>query len=258
MAGEEKTLDISNVLFKHVLDGHTLELFPGLPEIHLPPWLSTHGLMLILATSVVTLLFVPLFRKPQLKVRGVSVALEALVLFVRDDIVYPIMGEERGDKWLPFFSTLFIFLLTINYIGLIPAFKTATGNINVTSALALIILALIFIIGFKNLGSVGFFKNMYPEGVPWPIGIFVLFLEFIGIFLKTMVLSIRIFANMFAGHIGILCLLVLIFVLHPLMAFISLPGAFFSYALEVLVAFIQALVFTLLSCVYITMASSHH
>ena len=258
MTDPSKHLDISKVLFSHVLDGNSLDIFPGLPVLELPAWMTVHAFMLLLATVVLLVLYVPCFRRPQVKVSGLANPLEFLILFVRDDIVYPIMGEERGRKWLPFFATLFLFLLFINYLGIIPAFRTATGNINVTSALAVLILLLIFIIGFKNLGFTGFFKNMYPEGVPWPIGIFVFFLEFIGIFLKTMVLSIRIFANMFAGHVGILCLLVLIFVLHPLMALISFPGALTSYMLEILVAFIQALVFTLLSCVYITMASSSH
>jgi F-type H+-transporting ATPase subunit a len=99
---------------------------------------------------------------------------------------------------------------------------------------------------------------MYPEGVPWPIGFFILFLETIGIFIKSMVLSLRIFANMFAGHLAILSFLVLIFVLSVWSVTIAVPFAVFVYLLELLVALIQAFVFTLLSCIFIHMSSCSH
>lgn len=254
----EENIDISKILFKHILNGDALDLFPGMPEISLPSWMTTHTFMLFLSTALISAVFIPSFRHPQLKVKGLATALEAVVLFVRDDIVYPIMGKHRGDKWLPFFSTLFLFLIATNYLGLIPAFKTATGNINVTSSLAVIIFLLIFIVGFKELGFIGFFKNMYPDGVPWPIGVYILFLETVGIFLKSMVLSLRIFANMFAGHLAIYSLLVLIFVLSAWAVTIAVPFAVFLYMLEILIALIQAFVFTMLSCIYIDMASGSH
>jgi len=259
-AGEasEDTGDISLILFKHILNGDALDLFPAVPEIPLPFGLTVHCFMLLISAALIAAFYIIAFRKPVLKPRGFTNVLEAAVLFVRDDIVYPIMGEKNGEKWLPFFSTLFLFIVTINFLGLIPAFKTATGNINVSSALAVIIFALIFIIGFKNLGFIGFFRNMYPEGTPWPIGIFILFLETLGIFIKSMVLSLRIFANMFAGHLAILSFLVLIFVLSAWSAFLAVPFALFTYMLEILIALIQAFVFTLLSCIFIQMASSSH
>ncbi len=250
--------DISEILFHHVLNSNALELFPFLPAIHLPFGITVHLLMLWLSAILILALFIPSFRKKRLKISGIATSLETVVLFVRDDIVYPIMGEKRGAKWLPFFATLFLFVLVINYIGLIPAFKSATGNINVTTSLALIIAVLTFVIGFKNLGVVNFFKNMYPEDSPLLIGIFVMLLEFLGLFIKMGVLSLRIFANMFAGHLAILSFLVLIFVLSPVASVVSVPFAVFTYTLEILVALIQALVFTLLSCIFITMASSSH
>ena len=256
MPAESENLNIAEVLFKHILNGDALDLFPAVPEIPLPFGLTVHCFMLLFSAVLILALFIPAFRRPVLKPVGLTCMLESIVLFVRDDIVYPVMGEHNGSKWLPFFTTLFLFIVTINLLGLIPAFKTATGNINVTSALALIILALMFIMGFGKLGFVGFFKNMYPSGVPLPIGIFILFLETIGIFIKSMVLSLRIFANMFAGHLAILSFLVLIFVLSKWSAFIAVPFAIFTYLLEILVALIQAFVFTLLSCIFINMSSS--
>jgi F-type H+-transporting ATPase subunit a len=248
--------NISETLFNHVLDSDSLELFPFLPAVKLPFGMTVHLFMLILSAVLIAAVFLRSARKSGLKTKGLTLAVESYIVFVRDDIVYPVMGEKRGEKWLPFFATLFIFLLTVNFLGLIPAFKTATGNITVTSALALLILFLIFIVGFIKLGFKNFFKNLYPTGTILPIGLFVALLEFISTFTKALVLSLRLFANMFAGHLAILSFLVLMFVLSPVMGIVSIPFALFTYGLEIIVALIQALVFTLLSCIFITMASS--
>ncbi len=249
---------LSEALFSHIQDSNVLELFPFLPEIHLPAFLTVHRLMLFMSGLLVFAVFALVFRKPGLKPGVAAVGLEMVVLFIRDDIVYPVMGEERGERWLPFFTTMFLFILVINLIGLIPAFKTATGNINVTSAMAVMVFVLMVLVGFSRIGVVHFFKNFIPEDTALPIAIFVALLELLGFFIKIMVLSLRIFANMFAGHLAILSFIALIFVLSPIMAAISIPFALFTYTLEVLVALIQALVFTLLSCIFITQASSAH
>jgi len=250
--------NIADTLFHHLKNSNELELFPYLPAIPLPFGITVHDLMLLLASIIIVAFFLKAFRKRTLKPKGIAVALESIVLFIRDDIVFPIMGEKRGEVWLPFFSTLFLFIVTINYVGLIPAFKSATGNINVTSALAIMVMLVIFIAGFKAFGIKHFFTNMYPEGVPKPIGIFVAVMEFMGIFIKAGVLSIRLFANMFAGHMVILSLIVMIFLLSPFFTIISIPFAVFSFTLEILIAVIQAFVFTLLSCVFINMAVTSH
>ncbi len=254
-AADEST-DVSGTLFRHILNGSELEIFPFIPPVTLPFGISVHQFMLGLSVFLILSFVIFAIKKKTLKPRGAAVFVEILVLFVRDDVVYPVMGKEKGDRWLPFFLSQFIFLFTVNIIGLIPAFKTATGNINVTSAMALLVFLLTFLVGFKELGIPGFFKNMYPEGVSFPIGIFVVILEFIGIFTKSIVLSLRLFANMFAGHLAILSFLVLIFVISPFFGFVSVPFAVFTYLLEVLVAFLQAFVFTLLSCIFIMMAST--
>ncbi len=250
--------DVTAELFDHVLDGRTLDLFPFLPKLHLVRGMTVDRLMLLLSAGIVYAAFAITFRRPSLKPRGAASALESLVLLVRDEMVYPVMGEEKGDKWVPFFTTLFLFLLVMNFLGLIPAFKTATGSITVTSALALVVLVLIFVTGIRSLGLGSFFRNLYPKGTVVPLGLFVAVLEFVGIFIRSVVLSLRIFANMFAGHLAILSFLVLMIVLNPFFAVVSLPFALFTYALEVLVALIQAVVFTLLSCIFIDMAGSAH
>ena len=255
---DDKSLNIANILFHHIKNSHELELFPYVPPIHLPFGITVHDLMLLLASVIILAFFIPAFRKHNMKVRGIAVALESIVLFVRNDIVYPVMGKKRGEAWLPFFTTLFLFIVTINYVGLIPAFKAATGNINVTGALAAIILVLIFVAGFRKLGAGGFFKNMFPKGTPKLMGLFIVGIETLGFFIKSTVLSIRLFANMFAGHMVILSLIALIFVITPYFAMISVPFVIFSYTLEILIAVIQAFVFTLLGCVFINMAVSSH
>jgi len=248
--------DVSDTLFHHVLNGNEITLFPTAPAVTLPFGMSMHLLMLLLSVALISGLFLFSVKKGVLKPKGMLVLLESIVLFVRDDIVYPIMGEKRGEVWLTFFSTQFIFLSVINLLGLIPIFKSAMGNINVTSAMALMVFLLMFGIGIKNLGVFNFFKNFYPEGVSWPLGIFVALLEFVGIFTKSIVLSLRLFANMFAGHLAILSFLVLIFVINPFFGFVAVPFAVFTYTLEVLVALLQAFVFTLLSCIFIMMSST--
>lgn len=238
--------DVSTILTEHILDSKT------------PLGVGVHALMVLLALVLISAAFLWAFRKPTLKPKGLTLALEWLVVFLRDDLVYPVMGARRGRPWLPFFTGLFVFILTLNLLGLIPLFKTATGNLAVTSALALIVLVLIFAVGFSKLGPFGFFTNLYPEGSPLAIGLFVAFLEFVGLLTKSVVLSLRLFANMFAGHLAILSFLVLMVIVHPAFMAVSLPFAVFTYLLEVLISLIQALVFTLLSCLFIQMASTAH
>ncbi|WP_028975244.1 F0F1 ATP synthase subunit A [Spirochaeta cellobiosiphila] len=254
---QEQGEGVSETLFKHILDGHEWDIFPFLPTIHLPNNLSVHQLMLIIGVFLASLFFLLLAKKNDMKPKKLTLTMEYLVLFVRDDMVYPIMGEEKGKKWLPFFITLFVYLLILNILGLIPAFKTATGNINVAMMMAIPILFITFIDGIRHLGIKKFFTNLYPEGSPFAVGIFVAVLEFISIFTRSLVLGLRLFANMFAGHMAILSFLVLIFVINPFFGFISVPFAVFTYTLEVLIAVLQAFVFTLLSCIFIAMASEH-
>ena len=250
--------NVSEALSREITNGNTLNIFPGLPALQLPAGITVHFFMLLLSAFLIVALFLYGSRSISSQPKGLLVVLESVILFVQDDIVVPVMGKKRGEAWLPFFCTLFVFLLTVNLIGLIPAFKTATGNINVTTALAAMILLLVFVVGIQSLGIRKFFENLYPEGTAKPIGIFVFFLEFFGIFIKTTVLSLRLFANMFAGHLAILSFLMLIFMLSPLVGIFAVPFSVFTYTLEVIISLIQALVFTLLSCIFITMASSIH
>jgi F-type H+-transporting ATPase subunit a len=235
-----------------------LHLFPGLPPIELPPGLSLVTLMLLGAFVLITGLLVAAVRKPTLKPRGLTLAVEMLVVFIRDDLVYPVLGKVRGRRWLAYFTALFLFLFVLNLLGFVPTFRAATGNLAVTSALAALTLVLIFAVGLSRLGPLGFFRNLYPAGSPFLIGLFVAVLEFTGLLLKGAVLSLRLFANLFAGHLAILCFLVLMLTVNPAFVVVSVPFALFTSLLEILIALIQAMVFTLLGALFLHMASTSH
>lgn len=258
--------DPGETIVHHLLNADSWKPLPYLPAIPLPAihigennfGITAHLLMMIIASVLLCLLLIPSFNKRAIVPRGLAAALEPIALFVRDDLVYPAMGKKLGEKWWPFFTTVFFFILTCNLMGLIPLFLTATLNINVTAAMSVMILVLMFGAGIKELGPINFIKNMMPKGAVFPINLIILFIELLGFFIKSFALCLRLFANMVAGHIVILSLLILIFILHPIAALLSVPLTLFIDFLEILVAFIQALVFTLLSCIFIGMASHHH
>lgn len=242
--------DLQGYIMHHVLNGTQWNVLPPLPPIHLPAWLTLHGLMLIFAAAGLLILFGVIYNKKSRVPSGLTNMLEAFVVYIRDEIAIANMGEEDGRKFTPLLCTYFFFILTLNLMGLVPLFSTATANINVTFSLAFITLfVMIFGAIYKN-GFSGFLKVIIPHGVPIPVLIILVPIEFVGLFIKGFALMIRLFANMLAGHIVIFSLLGLI----VLMGFAALPAialALFIYILEVFVAFLQAYVFTLLSAMFI-------
>jgi F-type H+-transporting ATPase subunit a len=186
--------------------------------------------------------------------KGVSNFTEVLILFVRDEIAKPTIGKGY-EKFLPYLLTAFFFILTCNFLGLLPYGSTATGNIAVTATLATLSFIVIQLGGIKHNGFFGYFKGLLPHGLPaWLIPI-MLVVELLGLFTKPFALAIRLFANMTAGHIVILALLGLIFILNTYVVIpVSIAFALFIYLLEILVALIQAYIFTMLSSLFIGMA----
>lgn len=201
--------------------------------------------------------------------KGLQSYLEPIILFVRDEVAIPSIGEDKYQKYFPYLLTLFFFILVNNLMGLIPIFPggaNLTGNITVTAILAIITFFITNISGNKH-----YWKDIFNSpGVPWwlkfPVPLMPL-VEFIGVFTKPFVLMIRLFANITAGHIIVLGFLSLIFIfgaMVPAIGYVVSPVSIFFYIfmgmLELLVAFIQAYVFTLLSAIYIGMATEepHH
>jgi F-type H+-transporting ATPase subunit a len=244
--------EVQSYIMHHVADSHEWALPFGL-HIALPPFLSLHGLMVVLCAAFLLILFGVLYRKEDPVPRGITNLLEVFVLFIRNQIVYPNLGEEDGRRMLPLFCTFFFFILGLNLMGLIPLFSTATANVNVTASLALITLFfMIFGAMYKN-GPVAFFKSFAPHGIPWPVLIILAPIEFAGLFIKAFALTIRLFANMLAGHIVIFSLLGLV-VTFGVYALPAVALALGIYVLELFVAFLQAYIFTLLSAMFIGQA----
>lgn len=206
-------------------------------------------------------------RNPNKAPSGLQNCFEVLILFVKNDIVIPSMGERNSARFMPYLLTLFFFIWFANMLGLVPIFPggaNLTGNIAATLALALFTFLTINLNGNKH-----YWRDIVDtEGVPWymkiPVPIMPM-VEIIGMIIKPTVLMIRLFANILAGHMIAMVFMSIIFIfgamsykLGYVFAPISLAFSLFMTVLELLVAFIQAYVFTMLSAVYIGMATAEH
>lgn len=239
----------------------------------LPLDLSITKNVMAIFVSIAILILVFMFVSKSYKTRvghapkGLQSFLEVIILFIRDDIAKASIGEKKYERFLPFLLTTFFFILINNLLGLIPFFPggaNVTGNIAVTLVLALFTFIITTFAGNKN-----YWKHIVnAPGVPWwlklPIPLMPI-IEIIGVFTKPFVLMVRLFANISAGHIIILGFMSLIFIfgnMNTAFGFsvspISLLFAIFMGMLELLVAFLQAYVFTLLSAIYFGLATEEH
>lgn len=225
---------------------------------------------------------------------GLMNGLEAVVEFIRDAIVQPNVGRKWVNTWTPLILTFFVFILCANAIGLIPIFEfvglldhwvlhtaeesfikrllhggtTATGNFNVTAALATITFGAIILAGSKAHGFIKHWMNLVPHGLAWPIYILLIPIEVMGLFVRPFALTMRLAANMTGGHIAILAILSFVFLFAEMFGnavagigiglTVSVPLAVGISALEIIVVLVQAYVFTLLSAVFIGMAIHVH
>ena len=189
---------------------------------------------------------------------------EPLALFVRDEILEPIFGHH-SHFYLPYFLTLFFFLLTCNLLGLVPHMSGVTANPWVTAGMAICTFGLIQFAGVKEQGLVSYVVHIVPGGVPlilWPL-LFVI--EVFGMFAKCISLCIRLFANMLAGHVVSLAFLCMIFIFAEMsrgigagMIVPSVGLALFIYTMDVLVSFLQAYIFTFLTALFVGGAVHPH
>ncbi|MCL1850608.1 MAG: F0F1 ATP synthase subunit A [Bacteroidetes bacterium] len=208
-------------------------------------------------------------RNPNRAPKGMQNMMEAVILFIRDEVAIPMIGKDKYQKYFPYLLTLFFFILMNNLLGLIPIFPggaNVTGNIAVTLTLALITF---FVVQFSSTKT--YWKHIVnTPGVPiWlklPIPIMPV-IELFGLITKPFVLMIRLFANIMAGHIVVLGFLALIFIFGAITPYLGIavsPVSVFFYIfmglLELLVAFIQSYIFTILTALYIGMAmeKEHH
>ena len=188
--------------------------------------------------------------------------------FIRSDMGENVIGHGY-EKHLPFLETLFFFILIANFVGLIPGCKTPTGSISVTWALAAISFVYFNFYGIKARGGWGYIKSIAPKGLPLFMAIIIWVFEFISLVLRVLTLAVRLYGNMFAGHmvLGIFAMATGVFIQVAFQTgtfVFALPSIgwmfllLFMYALEMLVAYIQAYVFTVLSAVYVSLATSEH
>ena len=253
----------SDWILHHVMDGNYLDFSPFF-KLYLPHF-ELFGLDLSITRHVIfmwlgsILLFWVMTRvakayKSSMVPKGFTNFWEVFIVFVRDEIAKPTIGKGF-EKFLPYLLTAFFFILFGNFIGLVPFSATFTSNIAVTATMAIFSFLFTQIGGIRNNGLFGYFKGLIPHGVPVLLLPIMVIVEFLGLLTKPFALAIRLFANMTAGHIVVYALISLIFVMQSVAwAGLAIPMALFIYSLEILVALLQAYIFTILSGLFIGMA----
>lgn len=293
-AGAEAKVDI---ITPHITDGYHLELpywkppfaveacigrhvsehecLPLWDDIHIGSFTinlspTKHVIFMLIAAAMAMFALIGAARSQKRQAvehghpKGFAAAIEALVLYIRNEVILPNVGHH-GNGFVPFLLTAFFFILCANLLGMIPFGATATGNIAVTGMLAIITFFVVEIAGMRALGA-GYLSTIFywnkDLGLFMRIAMFLIVspVEFIGKLTKPFALAIRLFANMTAGHIVILAFIGLIFTFQswavapaPVLMAVAIS------LLELIVAFIQAFIFTLLSAVFIGLVrESHH
>lgn len=193
---------------------------------------------------------------------------ESLVVFIRDEVARPAIGRHDADRFLPFLLTLFVFVLTCNLVGLVPWAGSATGALATTGALALLTFGAVVFSGMAKLGPVKFWLAQVPHmDLPAPIAVvlkpMIFLIELMGLCIKHFILAMRLLANMMAGHLVLVVILTFIAASATSMVWwavtpASVMGLVALSLLELLVAFIQAYIFTFLSALFIGMAVHPH
>jgi F-type H+-transporting ATPase subunit a len=296
--GHAGKFDAGETIIHHVANSSINEPLIKLPTIlGIDFSVTKHVLMLWLVAAtlfvVITWMVRRYLKQDRLIPSGAMNGLEAVVEFVRDEMVRPNVGNKWVSTWAPLILTFFFFILSANLIGLIPIFDiigvldhfvlhtaegsflkemmhggtTATANYNVTAALATITFVAIIVAGSKAHGVVKHWMNLVPHGLAWPIYILLIPIEVMGMFVRPFALTMRLAANMTGGHIAILAILSFVFLFAEMGGALtgigagviaSVPLAVGVSALELVVILVQAYVFTLLTAVFIGMAIHVH
>ncbi|HEX9950623.1 MAG TPA: F0F1 ATP synthase subunit A [Rubricoccaceae bacterium] len=230
--------------------------------------MTRHLVFIFLGIGLLALILIPMAGKYKRGVGRTSAPrgrmqnlIETFVIYVRDEIARPNLGSKT-DRYLPYLLSVFFFILICNLLGLVPWGATATSNITVTAVLAVFTFIVTQMAGTKDY----WLHILWPPGIPTFVKFILIPIEIIGLFTKPFALAVRLFANMVAGHLVILNLIGLIFIIGGSFgaaagygtAIPALLLTVFIYGLELLVVFIQAYVFTVLSALFIGMASAEH
>jgi F-type H+-transporting ATPase subunit a len=198
---------------------------------------------------------------------GIANLLESILVFIRDGVAKPNIGEEDADRFVPFLWTLFFFVLGCNLFGMLPWMGSPTAALAVTGVLALLTFGVVVKVGIEKYGFVGFLKAQVPHmDLPKPVAIFlvplIFVIELMGLLIKHFVLSVRLLANMLAGHVVLAVLLGFIGVAAGYLSVAVVPASFLGATalslLELFVACLQAYIFTFLSALFIGAAVHPH
>ncbi len=262
-----------NELLNHLKDSHEIEVpFAHIELPHFPPVviggysidlsITKHVVFLWVAAILLATLAISSARryKKSLVPTGFAGALETVVIFIRDEVVLATMGKG-GLPYLPYLITVFCFILLMNLLGLVPYGVTSTSNIAVTGGLAFISFVMIQAAAIRAQG-LGKYLMHLTGGVPWFLWPITVPVEFIGLFTKPFALCLRLFANMTGGHMVVLSLIGLIFIFQSyVLSPIPVLFAAGISLLEILVAFLQAYIFTILTALFMGVgiqAAEHH
>jgi F-type H+-transporting ATPase subunit a len=222
--------------------------------------ITKHVLMMLLAAALCLMIFPMVARRLASPRPGrLAMLFEAILLFVRDEMARPFLGKDT-EKFLPILWSFFFFILFCNLLGMIPGSATATGNISVTASLAAISLLIYHFFGIRENGLIHYAQANLLVG-PWYLWPLMVPIEIVGHVIKPCALAIRLFANMVGGHImlAVVVSFTAVFTLDNWLlggaiAAVAAGGAVFLNFLELLVAFIQAFIFTFLTTVFLSMA----
>jgi F-type H+-transporting ATPase subunit a len=268
-----------DIIMPHITDSRALEVpcfnaafachveLPHWAPIHLGPLTldlsPTKHVVFLLLSAILVLLTLGAAARAAKRSRaegrplrgGFANGVEAMVLYLRNEVVLPNVGPH-GEKYVPFVLTLFFFIVFANLFGLVPYGSTATGNINVTATLAIITFVMIEIAGMralgkKYIGTIVYWPHDMPLAMKLPMTLIMTPVEIIGKFTKPLALTIRLFANMTAGHVIVLALIGLIFTFGIYVFWAPFAMAIGIMLLEIFIAFLQAFVFALLAAVFI-------
>ncbi|HEY7461535.1 MAG TPA: F0F1 ATP synthase subunit A [Gemmatimonadota bacterium] len=278
-AGHEEhggEFDIQEYIGHHLTDSRTLDFTPfgeiHLPAFHVGPFdlsITKHVVFVWLAGALMLAIFIPMARSRATVRRGLHNFMEALVVYVRDQVAVANIGKEKAGPFVPYLLTLFFFILFANLLGLLPFGATATSNWMVTGALALLTMVVAEGSSLKHLGVRGYVRQFLPiqmdskSIVGKLLGLvlvgLIFVIEAISHISRIVALTVRLAANMTAGHLLIFALIGMIFLFKSYaVAPVSVGFSAAVYLLEIFIALLQAFIFTLLTALFIGMAVQEH
>jgi F0F1-type ATP synthase, subunit a len=239
---------VGNFILEHVFMNHQYDTLFGIDISGLS--VSKNVVMMLIAAVLLILMGILVRSRLQLVPRGFANLVESFVLFIKQDVAEATMGHHAAEQYTPYLCTTFFFILVCNLLGLVPYGSSATGYVSVTASLAFMSFLIIQYAGIRKLGVGGYLKHLIPPGVPWWLSPIMFLVELMGVFAKPFALCIRLFANMVAGHVVIISLIGLIFVMSFWVFPVSVAFCVFMYLLELFVAFLQAYIFTMLTSLF--------